>query len=88
MKYLHERLHTLREGIAGSSPRTIRWILNEISQILPIARIDDSHIVPELLRLQKGLETTEDNDWGKRVELDQIASNILNYQERRYREIL
>lgn len=85
MRYLHERLHTLREGIAGDSIRPKTWLLKELSQILPIARVDDEVIVPDLVRLYDGVTLMKNTDWAKRVELDQIACNILNSQEERYR---
>jgi len=85
LRYLHEKLTTLREGIAGSAPRKRSWLLKEIREISEIAATDDPVISKELLKIEEGIINMSDDDMRKRIEIDQIACKILNDQEDRIR---
>ena len=86
LKRLHNRLHTLREGIAGDSFRNVVWLCTEALELLNIAKVVDPEIVPDLEKLKCGLVTLINEDVDNRVELDQIACKILNEQEDRVRK--
>jgi hypothetical protein len=84
---LHEKLHTLREGIGGVDWKTPEFLNRLCQDVLNMSNTYAKEDTTDLKKLKKQLETlteTENTyDVHKRLEIDELACNILNNQEKR-----
>jgi len=83
MRYLHEKLHAFREGIAGDNIKPAAWLKKELREIIPIAELDDPRILANLANIERMLEELHGLNMRLRIEIDQIVCKIINEQDQR-----
>lgn len=84
----HQRLHSFREAIAGS-PRCHKspeWLQQEVVVLIGQAHDFDPVVIEGLRKIKRELVSLNIYDtMERRVEIDQLACDLLNDQERRLR---
>lgn len=88
MRALHEKLHRLREGIAGDAPTDLKSLLIQCYEVAHLAWLDDPKLFPMINRLALDLKELKKRDtMEERVRIDQYVCEALNDQEIRVKAV-
>jgi hypothetical protein len=77
---LHEKLHSLREGVGGSYQKKPSFLRTEIRRIMNTETIDNI-LLTQLLSIRDQLDNLTEDNFTLRLKIDEQLCNILNTQE-------